>query len=320
MLSVSDMRGMFAITQTPSKEGSEHYDAVDTVDLDEMERLINQLIDDGVNGLILFGTTGEIATLTPQEWRAAAECAVEVTNKRVPLFLGTTAPGTRECIQRMRYVRDLGADGTMLGLPNWQPCTMPMALEHYANCSEAVPDLAIMVYENGNAFRFDYPIPFWVEITKQAPTVIAAKNGVDMLLNAKVHATEGKIQFLPHVGFAYAAARINPEYLQAFWSTEAAMGPAPAMAMLDALQKQDWQRAAQLDGEIGWALQTFFPPGGMSEFAYYNIQLEKIRFDEAGYSKAGPIRPPYNHMPDEYIERAKECGRRWAQLQQKYSQ
>jgi len=83
-----------------------------------------------------------------------------------------------------------------------------------------------------------------------------------MMLNIKVRATEGKIQFLPHVGFAYAAARINPDYLQAFWATEAAMGPAPAMEMLDALQQQDWERAAVLDGEIGWALQTFFPPGG----------------------------------------------------------
>ena len=52
MLSVTDMRGMFAITQTPSKPGSEHYDATDTVDLDEMARLLNKLIDDGVHGII----------------------------------------------------------------------------------------------------------------------------------------------------------------------------------------------------------------------------------------------------------------------------
>lgn len=64
--------------------------------------------------------------------------------------------------------------------------------------------------------------------------------------------------------------------------------------------------------------RPFSHRGGVEEFAHYNIQLEKIRFDEAGYSKAGPIRPPYDHMPEAYIERAKECGRRWAELQKKY--
>ncbi|MEC9341099.1 MAG: dihydrodipicolinate synthase family protein [Pseudomonadota bacterium] len=318
MLTVNDMKGLYAITQTPSLGNVTDYDADNTVDLTALEALLNRLIDDKVQGIILFGTTGEMATLTPEEWRGAAACAAEVVNRRIPLFIGATAPGTRETVQRMRYAKDLAADGTMLGMPNWQPCTLPMALQHYADCSAAVPDFAIIAYENSNAFRFDYPIPFWVALTQQAPTVIAAKNGVDLMLNTLVRATAGKIRFLPHVGFAYAAARINPDHLQAVWATEAAMGPAPAQALTNAILKGDWERAAQIDAEVNWALQTFFPPGGFGEFAHYNIQLEKIRFDEAGYSRAGPIRPPYDHLPDTYVERARECGRRWAKLQKKY--
>ena len=54
-------------------------------------------------------------------------------------------------------------------------------------------------------------------------------------------------------------------------------------------------------------------------FASYNIQLERIRIDAAGYCKAGPVRPPYDVMPAEFAEQARECGRRWAQLCQKYA-
>ena len=108
MLTVEEIKGVFGLTATPSKPGADHYDATDTVDLDELERMLGRLIDDGVHGLILFGTTGEMATLLPQEWRGAAECAVQTVNKRVPLFVGATAPGTRETIERLRFAKELG--------------------------------------------------------------------------------------------------------------------------------------------------------------------------------------------------------------------
>jgi hypothetical protein len=54
-------------------------------------------------------------------------------------------------------------------------------------------------------------------------------------------------------------------------------------------------------------------------FATYNIHLEKIRIEAAGYCKAGPIRPPYNFMPEPYAECARENARRWRQLCEKYA-
>ena len=47
--------------------------------------------------------------------------------------------------------------------------------------------------------------------------------------------------------------------------------------------------------------------------------MEKIRIEAAGYCKAGPIRPPYNFMPEPYAERARENARRWRQLCEKYT-
>ena len=318
MLNVNDMRGMWAITPTPSREGADRWEAQDTVDLDELARVTNALIEEGSHGLLVFGTTGECATCTPEEWRAAAACVAETTNRRIPLMIGTTALGTHEIVQRMRFIKELGADGTMLGLPMWQPCTLPMAVQFYADMAEAFPDLAILVYANPNAFRFTFPPPFWAQVVERAPTVIAAKTGGELMINTLTQITKNKVRFLPHVANAYAQARINSDQ-GCFWATEAAMGPAPALALHNAMAADDWQSAARISSEINWSLETFFPPGGIQEFASYNIQLEKIRFDAAGYCKAGPIRPPYQVVPDTYRERAAECGRRWAQLQEKYA-
>ena len=51
----------------------------------------------------------------------------------------------------------------------------------------------------------------------------------------------------------------------------------------------------------------------------YNIQLEKIRIQEAGYCKAGPIRPPYNLMPPDYLAMVREHAARWKTLRTKYA-
>jgi trans-o-hydroxybenzylidenepyruvate hydratase-aldolase len=72
--------------------------------------------------------------------------------------------------------------------------------------------------------------------------------------------------------------------------------------------------------DLAWAREPIAEITGDAElFATYNIQMEKIRIQEAGYCKAGPIRPPYNVMPERYAECAKENARRWRELCKKYS-
>src|ERR1700722_5344033 len=90
MLGANDFRGVYAIIPTPSKPGADRWDAVDTVDLDETARVIDRLLADGVHGLIVLGTTGECATLTPSEYEAFVACVLATVRKRAP-----TVPGAR---------------------------------------------------------------------------------------------------------------------------------------------------------------------------------------------------------------------------------
>ena len=308
-----------ALWPTPAKEGADRLDATDTVDLDESARLTEQLIKDSVGGLIILGTTGECATLTEPEYRGFVDCFLSTVNKRVPTFVGTTALGSRAIADRIRFARDLGADGTLLGLPMWQPCTTDMAVEFYGTISDAFPDFSIMVYANPNAFRFTFPVPFWKLVVDRAPTVMAAKYGNAGVYLPSLAVSKGRVNFLPIDAEAYAFARLSPETTTACWATAASMGPQPSIALMNALQAQDWDKAKAIAMDLAWASETFMPPGGPQEFASYNLQLEKIRFNASGYCKAGPIRPPYNVVPDSYVKNAEECGRRWAQLVKKYS-
>jgi hypothetical protein len=72
--------------------------------------------------------------------------------------------------------------------------------------------------------------------------------------------------------------------------------------------------------DIAWAVEPHHTITGSQEiFASYNIQLEKILMGASGYCKTGPIRPPYNVMPEDFARAARESGQRFAKLREKYS-
>ena len=86
-----------------------------------------------------------------------------------------------------------------------------------------------------------------------------------------------------------------------------------------ALLSNDAEALRRIAIDLAWAREPIAEITSDSElFATYNIQLEKIRIEAAGYCKAGPIRPPYNVMPKPYAEHARENARRWRQLCEKY--
>lgn len=318
MLSASDVQGLYGIIVTPANEGAEHWDAVDTVNLTETERLTNQLIADGVSGLIVLGTTGECATVTDDEYRAFVDCFLSTVGGRVPTFVGATTMGTHQTVARLRFARERGATGTLLGLPMWQPCTDEMALGFYESISEAFPDLAIMVYANSNAFRYGFPPDFWAQLLDRAPTAVCAK--IDPFANYPElrEVTGGRLNLMPIDSFAYPLASTYPGAVTACWATGAGMGPQPSVAVMDAILAGDMDRAKAISEEMAVACETFLPPQAFPVFAHYNLQLERTRIQAAGYCSPGPIRPPYNVLPEDLADGARECGRRWAELVKKF--
>jgi dihydrodipicolinate synthase/N-acetylneuraminate lyase len=315
-----DLRGLYAIIPTPAKADADRLGAKDTVDLAESERVVNALIGDGVSGLIALGTTGECATLARNDYDAFVACVLETVNRRVPTFIGTTSLGGHEAVDRTRFARDRGADGILLGLPMWQPLVMEEAVAFYRDMSELFPDTAIMVYANARAFRFQFTPEFWAAVAKVAATVCAAKHSRPAHLPDFIAAAGGRVNFVPHEGTVAKFYEIAPDSTTACWATAAAMGPKPAQAIMDAILRRDGKAIDTLAAAISWTAEPVKPITSNAElFACFNIQLEKTRINEAGYCRAGPMRPPYNFVPDDIAQAARECGRRWARLCRSYA-
>ena len=317
LMTAADVRGAWAIMPTPAKPGAEDWRAANTVDLDETARAANGLIEAGIDGILTLGTLGECATLTLAEKQAYMQTLVDTVGGRVPLFCGTTALNTRDTIEQTRYARDIGVDGTMLGIPMWCAPSVDIALQFYRDVAEAVPEMNICVYANPEAFKFDFPRPFWAQVA-HIPQVITAKYiGVGALL-ADLRVSQQRIKLLPLDFDYYAAARMEPDFCDAFWTSGAVCGPEVAMHLRDVIaaakQSGDWSAAKAFNDKLGPTARPLFPNGSFQEFSMYNIGLEKARMDAAGWMRTGPIRPPYHIVPEAYLAGARESGEMWAAL------
>lgn len=321
MLTATDYSGLYAIIPTPARPDANQFGAKDTVDLNETVRLVEALIRDGASGLITTGTTGECATLSESDFRTFTACVLETVNKRIPTFIGTTALGSQQTAERIDFVRDRGADGTLLGLPMWQPVTTDMAVEFYRGASEYRPDLAIMVYANARAFRYGFPAEFWSGVALKAKTATSAKFSRTADLKKLIELTDGRIHFMPIDMAVQDFYALSPETTTACWATAAAMGPEPCLAIMSAILRGDREMITRQATAIAWANEPIMPILEKPEvFAQINIQMEKIRIAAAGYCRPGPVRSPYDDIPADFAEASRECGRRWAGLCEKLAQ
>ena len=171
-----------------------------------------------------LGTFGEASTLTWEEKRAFLGAAIETARGRVPFFAGTTSLNTRETIRQTREAHDMGADGTMLGVPMWCKTELHTVVQFYRDVAEAVPDMAICAYANPEAFKFEFTGPFWARMAEISQVVSAKYLGIGPLFN-DLQSVKGRIRLLTTEGDHYAAARLDPEQCTAFWTSGAVCGP-----------------------------------------------------------------------------------------------
>ena len=93
------------------------------VDYPALEKLINWQIDEGIDALVICGTTGESSTLTDEEHREVLRFSMEVAADRVPMIAGTGSNDTAYAIDMTKYACELGYDGMLVVTPYYNKTT-----------------------------------------------------------------------------------------------------------------------------------------------------------------------------------------------------
>jgi dihydrodipicolinate synthase/N-acetylneuraminate lyase len=314
---VEHLRGVIAVTPTPALPGAEALDATNTVDLVEADRMIRALVRDGVDGIMTNGTLGEMATLTEDEWKqfaATVSGAMAEVAPEMPLFIGATAPNSRDTAARIRFLHGLGVRGVFLGRPMWSALGPDALYEYYRTLAAAFPDMAFVLYDNPEAFKGAIPPGVYAQLAK-LPQIVGAKyTAITPKYTADMYAVGDGVRLMPIESDWFVAHSLFPERVSACWSSSALCGPEPVVLLRDLIVSGQADSARELTHRMEWAYEPLLARTNFAEFSKYNIALEKTRFDEAGYVKAGPTRPPYHIAPEPYLEGARENGRRWRRI------
>ena len=115
------------------------------LDLDTLRKLVDFHIEQGTDGIVIVGTTGESPTVDFDEHCALIRTTVEHTAGRVPVIAGTGANCTREAIELTKQAQEVGADACLLVTPYYNKPTQEGLYQHYKAVAEAV-DIQQILY------------------------------------------------------------------------------------------------------------------------------------------------------------------------------
>ena len=131
------MRGVYTAMITPFNRGD--------VDYDRLRDNVAHQIDQGVDGLVPCGTTGESPTLSHDEHKKVVETVIKAAAGKVQVIAGTGSNATREALELTRHAKDSGADAALMVNPYYNKPTQEGMYRHFATVADEVA-LPVVLY------------------------------------------------------------------------------------------------------------------------------------------------------------------------------
>lgn len=101
------------------------------VDREALRRLVDFQLANGVNALVPLGTTGEMSTMTMDEWRLVLSIVINEVKGRVPVIAGTGGNDTKKVIAYAQAAKEAGADAQLCVTPYYNKTTQQGLIAHY---------------------------------------------------------------------------------------------------------------------------------------------------------------------------------------------
>ena len=164
------LKGSLVALVTPMEEGGE-------VDYESLEKLIDWHINQGTNGIVSVGTTGESATLDVDEHLEVIKHTVAHVNSRVPVIAGTGANSTSEALELTQESKQNGADFALIVTPYYNKPTQKGLISHYTKLANEV-DIPQILYNVPSRTACDI-LPETVKILSTHNNIVGIKEAVD---------------------------------------------------------------------------------------------------------------------------------------------
>lgn len=116
-----------------------------SVNFDKLKELVKWHLEEGTDGIVALGTTGESSTMSHEEDDEVARCVIETVNGRIPVICGAGSNSTQTQLEKSRKYHNMGADGLLLITPYYNKANDEGMYRHFATVADTV-DTPIILY------------------------------------------------------------------------------------------------------------------------------------------------------------------------------
>jgi 4-hydroxy-tetrahydrodipicolinate synthase len=263
------------------------FDAAGAVDLREAARVARWLVENGNDGIVVTGTTGESPALDDEEKLALYAAVKEAVGDRATVVAGTGGNNTHDSVELSKRAADAGADAILAVVPYYNKPTQDGMLLHFGAIAEATP-LPVIVYNIPGRTGTNMLPATLLELARRHPTIAGVKESSGDCAQFSEILRGRAAGFKFWVGDDYMFLPALSLGGDGLISVAAHLAGRELRALLDAYRAGDVARASALHLEL--------TPLVAALFATTSPIPVKWAMNELGFA-CGPCRSPLGAMP-----------------------
>jgi len=164
------------------------------VDEDILRAFIDWQIEEGSDGLVPVGTTGESPTLSHDEHKRVVEICIEVAGKRVPVIAGAGSNNTREAVELASHAEAAGADAVLVVTPYYNKPSQQGLYAHFRAVAEAI-SIPLIIYNIPPRSIVDMSVATMKRLFDDCENIVGVKDATANLARASLQRQEIGTQF-----------------------------------------------------------------------------------------------------------------------------
>lgn len=218
------------------------------LDLPALAALVEWHIGQKTQAIVVTGTTGESATLTPDERQAIYACALKASANRIPIIAGTGANSTAETIELTAQAQAAGVQAVLLVTPYYNKPSQQGLIEHFTAVAEAV-DIPQILYNVPSRTACDL-LPETAGRLSEHPNIIGIKEATGDLDRLQALKRLAKSDFLLLSGDDGSGVEFMLAGGHGIISVTANIAPGLMQAMCEAALDKDATRARKINDDL----------------------------------------------------------------------
>lgn len=240
---MKQLKGMFAAIPTPFHEDG-------SINKESLQKICEKIIQSGMQGILVCGSTGEYSLMTPEERKQAVKFVCSIVGKRTKVIAGCSCHNQAETISMVQYAEEVGADMALVLPPYYMQTTEEGIYQYYKAICEQVSKIGIVIYHYPPVTQVALSVEF-IKRLSELPNMVGIKNSSEMEHTSKlIDAVRDNDYFGVINGYEHLIMGTLASGGGGTMGIIHALAPEQMMALYNAVQNNDLKTAMEVNDKM----------------------------------------------------------------------